>query len=222
MAETTETPKKRRKLFGGVFNVLGILMGTASLISLVQRWTGIEIVIEIAADAVSLYRQMMEQVKWVLFDWWAPIELPWGWVFEMPMWGMDVLAMWVLMAAGSIRALHARRNLKIQWEDALSANNPDASWHKYKERIIPVPLKTYAYLVIAAPYHFFRAIFIGFRVSIRLDTSEGGRVSTIGTKGWDWSPVATWYYLSIVTVTTGPLLLSVFFFLWNAIQITPQ
>ncbi|WP_323762741.1 hypothetical protein [Maricaulis sp.] len=103
MTDTTQTPRRSWNPFGSVFTILGILMGTASLISLIQRWNGVEIVSEIARDALSLYRQMMEQFKFALFDWWTPVELPLGWVFEMPVWGMDLLALWGLAAASDLR-----------------------------------------------------------------------------------------------------------------------
>lgn len=89
-----------RILFGTTWRVLGTLLATASLISLIQRWTGVEIIPVIAREALSIYRQMMGRLKDLVFDSWTPLELPWGLVFEMPVWGMDVLAIWTLSIAG--------------------------------------------------------------------------------------------------------------------------
>jgi hypothetical protein len=105
MVESLPVPQQARISFGPTFTVLGILMGGVSLISLIQRWTGIEIVVEVAADAISLYRQMIESIHWALFAWWTPMELPWGWTFEMPTWGMDALAVWVIISGATYRGV---------------------------------------------------------------------------------------------------------------------
>ncbi|WP_300542297.1 hypothetical protein [Maricaulis sp.] len=104
MTGENKQSKKRRSPFVTMFGVLGILMAIAALISLIQRWTGIEITIEVAADAIDLYREMMAQFKWAMFDWWTPVKLPFGLAISMPMWGMDLLAVWVLSVTAMIRS----------------------------------------------------------------------------------------------------------------------
>jgi hypothetical protein len=58
-----------------IFAALGMAFGAASLISLVQRWTGVDIAWEIAADDLALSRQKPVAFKAALFDWWTPVAL---------------------------------------------------------------------------------------------------------------------------------------------------
>lgn len=67
MTDTTETPRKSWNPFGSVFTILGILMGTASLISLIQRWLGATTSLEITQDALSFYEQMVAAIASALF-----------------------------------------------------------------------------------------------------------------------------------------------------------
>ena len=122
MTETAQTPSKAWNPFGSVFTILGILMGTASLISLLQSWTGIEVVIDIAADALSLYRQMLGYLKIGIFDWWTPYLWP---DFSMPLWGMDALAVWVLFIA-SIHRYDTQR--RVVWEKDHKASSQVFLW----------------------------------------------------------------------------------------------
>lgn len=162
---------------GSVVAILTILMAAASLISLIQRWSGVEIISEIAQDALSLYRQMIEQIQWALFGWWTPIELPWGWVFEMPTWGMDVLALFVLQLGALFRSLSVDRRRGALWA-----------------RRYPVQ------------YGFSLLPLIGYLVA----------VMSLFRENLSYRDAGIWLaYLS-------PFLATFLFFLWNAIQITPQ
>lgn len=163
--------------FGSVFTVLGVLMGTASLISLVQRWTGVEIVAEIAREALSIYRQMMEQIHWALFGWLTPIELPWGWVFEMPTWGMDVLALFVLQLGALFRSLSVDRKRGALWVRKYPV--------QYGLSLLPL---------------------IGYLVAVMSLFRENLSCRDAGI----WLA-----YLS-------PFLATFLFFLWNAVQLSPQ
>ncbi|MAC89336.1 hypothetical protein [Maricaulis sp.] len=193
MADAAGEQRRGGGLTGSVFTVLGILMGTASLISLVQRWTGIEIVSEIARDAMSLYRQMMEQFHLVLFDWWAPVYLPWGWTFEMPMWGMDLLAVWMLAGAADFLG----RNLL----------RPEVTLRTYLVHILwvpvwPIRLVSFWFTVVAS-----LALGRPVLLSSLAGGSEGGYLSEA--------------FKSFLTPFMVPGAAALFF-LWNALQLTPQ
>jgi len=101
--------RKRRSTVGWVLSILGPIVGAGSLFSFLQRWTGVEIVVDVLAEALSSYRDMAAGFKWALFDWWTPFETPWGWAFSMPMWGMDLLAIWLLWAGTYYRSEYTMR-----------------------------------------------------------------------------------------------------------------
>lgn len=88
-------------------------MTAAALISLVQRWAGVEIVSQVVRDALSVYRQMMDTLKSVIFDTWLPLPFPLPWpTFSMPYWGMDVLAVWLLASTSFWSFSEARRAIQ--------------------------------------------------------------------------------------------------------------
>lgn len=235
MTDTTQTPRKSWNPFGSVFTILGILMGTASLISLIQRWTGVEIISEIARDALSLYRQMTEQLHWALFDWWTPVELPWGWVFAMPMWGMDLLAVWIVSGSALYRGVTARNSVLRE-----QLNQNALPWHVRHPRVSFVFLApvwpVIALLVIVIPV-FARELSVrkqtaaykeatAFDESIPVDTSRSEAEIDIARD----LIIEKAKHAQLLSSSTGvlvvgvmaPVLLCVVFFLWNAIQITPQ
>ena len=191
MAETSSG--KSFNPFGSVFTVLGILMGAASLISLVQRWTGIEIVAEVARDALSLYRQMMDQFHWALFSWWTPLELPWGAAFSMPAWGMDLLTVWVFSIGALLRvdamAKYARMPQGVNWYIV------QYLWVFFAPYVVVWWLLT---LLMSLPEAF---------------TREGAK------REMYWALYIRLYTLAAVG---SPIVLGVLFFIWNAIQISPQ
>ena len=179
--------------------------GAASLISLVQRWTGVEIAWEIAADALSLYRQMLEAFKAALFDWWTPVELPWGWTFAMPMWGMDVAAVWIVVAFSEIRISVVAGSQTDPFPLAHTAWSP---WTVF----------LFAPLYYSARLRDIPGDFAGMRFAEVLeyedeDTGNVIRESMYGS--FVWTPLHV-MYLTI----TAPLLV-VAFFIWIAMLLTP-
>ena len=178
--------------FGSVFTVLGILMGAASLISLVQRWTDGEIVAEIARDALSIYRQMMDQFHWALFSWWTPLELAWGWVISMPLWGMDLLAIWLVSVAAVWRTDKKAKTGRVA--HGVNGIIIDTLW---------VPF---------APY-----VVLWWIFTLLYDLPRAFR-------GDDGTSLSWRLYIHIYTLTiaSSPIVLAILFFVWNAIQLSPQ
>lgn len=87
------------------FAILGIVVATLSLISLIQRLTSTPLS-EFAAEIVAYYRLIAGQLKGVLFDWW----LTWLWPnLVFPAWAMDAINVWVLCLAAIWRMDLAER-----------------------------------------------------------------------------------------------------------------
>ncbi len=220
--------------FGSVFTILGILMGTASLISLTQRWTGVEIVSEIARDALPIYRQMMEQLKLAVFDWWMPLDLPWS-TFSMPEWGIHVIAVWVLCAASFVRfegtAFDIRRGRTgaemLPAMFTLTFALPAMAI--FALQLWPLFL---IWLVGATAWSFARRsrdlwseVFVSAnetelsadrkqRIQNRKDRAQAEQTRAV--ENWRRLGYRAW------VAASAPWVATLSFFLWNAIQLTPQ
>lgn len=90
--------KKRGPVSATVW-CLGLIVGTLSLASLVQRWGNIGIV-GLTDDILSYYRAVTLTAKRVLLDWWTVRVWP---DFLLPVWVVDVFAVWSLAVAASWR-----------------------------------------------------------------------------------------------------------------------
>lgn len=90
-----------------VFTILGVLLGAASVASLIQRLFDVGLA-PITQDVLDYYRWFMTEVVrvWV-FDWWT---LRW-FDFRMPQWTLDLLAIYLLGAGSTGRAIGLPRNL---------------------------------------------------------------------------------------------------------------
>jgi len=192
--------------FHSVPSALGFLMGVASLISLIQRWTGAEIIAAIARDGLSIYRQMMGAFHWALFDWWTPVQLPWGFVFEMPLWGMDLSVVWIITAWANYRELLYFTNgrpgvLQAPWR------NPLQFFRGFLfKRIIP------------APFYWLSKLWLHIRM---LGSGLIGIVfgkPSVRDINEDYIRIG----FSASAIGLLPVLFVLLFFIWNAIQITPQ
>ena len=199
---------KSFNLFGSVFTVLGILMGAASLISIVQRWSGIEIVAEIARDALSLYRQIMDQFHWALFSWWTPLDLPWGWTFEMPAWGLDLLVVWTLAAVSNVRLWYfVNEDYRYPGVHELNIRRPmgpdGPPPRPYTERrfVLGVIIS-----IVFAPLDFFR---LGWATIF-----ENSYYSSLSKFTWR----RKFLDLGVLLAVPG---MTVLFYLWNALQLSP-
>lgn len=89
-----------------VWSVLGILLGTASIISLIQSWSQTTLA-GLADSALGLYREMLLVFKPLMFGWWTPIEI-FGVSYSVPVWGMDLLALYFVCLGAFIRLMRHR------------------------------------------------------------------------------------------------------------------
>jgi len=214
MVDSTRRRRAFRLPVRTITGILGILLGTASIISIIQRWTGVEIVIQIASDALSLYRVMMSNFKWAIFDWWTPIELPWGWEVSMPMWGMDLLAIYIFFIFSNYRAISVVTNYHAT---SVSLNteipeNPSSIANR------TITFKQHIKILTQAPLVYFRFLVIFLYTSPkRFSTSLKDEVYEF----IDFFS-AMKYLLGNVLAFISPLFITVGFFIWNAMQITPQ
>jgi hypothetical protein len=186
--------------------VLGILMGAASLISLLQRWSGVEIINEMAGDALSLYRQMMLAIHWAVIDWWTPLELPWGMTLNVPMWFMDVIAIWVICVAAQLRA---QRYLLTAFVKNTLDDYPGWRWNRVDT----------AFGLAVAPYGFARdvaeAVALIGKGAKRFVSSQREDLKQIG-----WSGVTSGFRRLRWMLT--PVIATAAFFLWNAVLLSPE
>jgi hypothetical protein len=232
-------------VFKSTFAVLGILLGTATLISLFQNWTGTEIVSEIARDALSVYRQMLDSFHWALFSWWTPLHLPWGWEFEVPRWGLDLLTLWVLCHAAFLR-MRPRVNefqrdymrvkmttgpmlSPLTWINRLAFWRPP-KWFGARLSCIVAAVLDFVF----APYHFsvymwrafwemrdsfFRPIIISYAYLRSWVNKRHLRPNGFGWRG-TYTNLRTW--AAPFFVGLAPFLFTGAFFAWNAMLISPQ
>lgn len=84
--------KPRRGLKLGVFGILGYLLGVASLVSLIQRWSSTPLW-KYFADAIGLYRAFSDALKALMFDWWI----------SFPSWLFDLMFLWFLCFVTVVR-----------------------------------------------------------------------------------------------------------------------
>jgi hypothetical protein len=227
MTDRTQTPSKSSNLSGFIFTILGILMGTAAIISLLQRWTGVEIISDIARDALSLYRQMIDIFRELIFDWWTPLALPWGWSFDMPMWGMDLLTLWLLSAAGMLRVFKG----PIEYYHQLSALPGGTDWRRLLMHLADISL--------FAPFKALRQLQHHSNLFFRFLTGIG--LNRVFLNKFRWVPSVHDYEIVDGNIKSfgariknaghhgkkaffviSPLIGATAFFLWNAIQLTPQ
>ena len=224
MSAKTSDGKRSHGTFWGVFVVLGILMAIASVISLVQKWTGIEIVFDIAHDALSIYRQGMAALKFALFDWWLPNL---AWHLTVPIWCMDAIALWFLMATGLLRANHVYKNSKTAsmlnetYRAALGeVKKGKDSGHSRYLKIIGPPVSIFG-AIFLTPIELlkflsnisFKFYFYFFHV-IWNDDERLQRFSDIY-----WKMIGD--HMKTLFVLLIPFVAATCFFIWNAIQITP-
>jgi hypothetical protein len=83
----------------GVFTLLGIVMATLSVISIIQHWGNFTLA-ETTNKVVQYYRSGRDVAKWVIFDWWIDLLWP-GIVFAG--WAMDILSIWAISVLGALR-----------------------------------------------------------------------------------------------------------------------
>lgn len=156
MSKTTDTPRKRRfTLFADIFTGLGVLVAVLSLASLVQRWQQINLA-DVTLKVLGYYREVANQAKWLLFDWWLELALP---EFILPSWSIDVLAIWILLGAAVWRGERSRahiyanrlqllkeRGKYIAEVDRLYADFPRIMRERYGFWLLITPLAFLGYL----------------------------------------------------------------------------
>lgn len=222
-------PAKRniiKRVFGSTLSVLGILAGAASIISLVQSWTGIGVAATVAENALMSYRAITQNIKFALFDWWPPL---FDWNIWMPLWGMDLLAIYVLSLAGLERDQSTRKIL----EGTVTLDYFDDPSPKH--RISP-KFRDYRWLIIR---YLFPPLVIVREIWIY------AKASAIWTIGIFYATIAQWFQLkpasqvqigwtdspeemfsslqfclSSLTKLSGAIFLTACFFAWNGIQLS--
>ncbi|PWE18815.1 hypothetical protein DDZ18_04285 [Marinicauda salina] len=94
-----------------IFTILGIVLGAASLASLVQRLLDVGLA-PLSREVIEYYRWFMNEiVRTWLFDWWV-------YVFDwtVAQWHLDVFALWVLAFGAIFRVYMYGRN-KLDFEE---------------------------------------------------------------------------------------------------------
>lgn len=187
-----------------VSTVLGVLLGAASLASLIQRLLDVGLA-PITQDVLDYYRWFMSDVVrvWAL-DWWT---LRW-FDFQMPQWALDVLAIYFVIAATVARTFTAqqlidtgRANARTQIRDAWFWWFQSLLWPTLLirfYRLLATRYKLRGYLERRGPFEGETADHFATRV--KADKHSGRQV-----------------VLALVGTPIGVIA----FFVWNAILLSP-
>ena len=105
--------KGKRGAIALTFWVLGIIVGTLSLASLIQHGGDIGLY-GLCARVIDQYRGVAQAAKALFFDWWIIRVWP---DFTLPDWFIDVIALWLLLATSIVRSSYARRLFANTWKN---------------------------------------------------------------------------------------------------------
>ena len=83
---------------------LSVFFASVSIISLIQRWSGVSIFLEIARDMLDIYRDFVTVIRVLLFDSWMPIEF-FSIKFQVGDTAMDLIMAWLLLGTIGARGL---------------------------------------------------------------------------------------------------------------------
>lgn len=104
--------KSKRGTIALTFWVLGIVVGTLSLASLIQNWGDIGLR-GLCARVIDEYRDVAQAAKALFFDWWMIRIWP---DFSLPDWTIDVISLWLLLAMSIVRSSYVRRLFATTWK----------------------------------------------------------------------------------------------------------
>ena len=210
-----------------IVGTLAVIMAAASIVSLVQRTTGIEIVNEIAGDALSLYRQMIVNIHTVVFDWWTPVELPWGLTFVVEIWAMDILAIWLLCVGGVFRNfLHQQSYSRRVFPEGRSVFGVWVVPETVRPKNMKSELSAVILTILLGPIMWAFLILHSLRLSVQnllMDRSnddffpDGYDMN----ERWEVNIILARSSFFVVIRYIAPAIIAAAFFLWNAIQISP-
>lgn len=114
---------------------LGIIVTGASVVSLIQRWFGIQLA-DYPDTVLGYYRSIADQLQLVLFDWWT-VHIWDDWT--LPKWAFDVLVFWSLSGRANDRArvifihsMHAIPDVKETYEREKDEIDQRRQWARIK------------------------------------------------------------------------------------------
>lgn len=225
---------EKHRPISATISILSIVFGAASLISLFQRWTGVEIYIEIFYDALSIYRQFATTLKSIIFDWWMPVELPFSIELYIPDWGFDIMVLWLLFCASISRYDAARERIFLvefpEWV------YPTPYYMRVFNLIsnfliFPILLKWVYWFVYLMFWGLDHYSWMTLQMERLLVSPVGLRDADLKRAGYGIQIHGDWWKNGelrlkrmrhrAVFAAISPVFLTVLFFIWNAIQISP-
>ena len=224
----TQAPTQRKRRSWGIWTILGIILGAASLASLIQRLFDVGLA-PVTADMLEYYRWFMSDVvRHLAFDWWSIRWLGW----QFPTWLLDLLAIWILTVAASDRLTALQDKLGVTTTREAGFSGVVSYFRKrFLWRVVLAPVEFVVMarnliigvfqMAIAAPA--LGALRYGFEYRFpRRYTYRWGDVRlAIRLEGRAfWAMFAN--NLLMLAALTGPLYAAAAFFAWNAVLLTPS
>lgn len=206
MTDEEREPRSERGGIALTIWILGIVLATFSVTSLIQHWSDVQFH-GLVAKIFEKYRAVLHAAKEALFDWWIIRIWP---AFKLPEWVMDVISLWLLMAFGRVRIDRAHQAFEQKHSVKLTG-----MW-KWSNSPLSV-LQCVAF----GPIVFIGAVVGLFRATIRVRRDVGWPFRVPFQKNVRPSLRDILHRLFWVTIGAAfaPLLGTAIFFAWNAIQI---
>lgn len=208
------------KSFKNVFVVLGVIVATLSVASLIQLWFDVGLT-GVTEKILENYRSIRDTAKWALFDWWSVTLWP---NFTLPGWAMDAMAVWMLSAAAFVRA----HGTHMEAIERSVRRNTEQTFEKTRVRLVldQQPRWALARAVFLGPIGIVGYWFYCLRVIVEsLDVKSRRTPEQEGDLRYLFLPTAETQEISRRAAFTAlfasvvPILGAILFFVWNGIQL---